>query len=201
MAHSNCNASYSKQGVIWQSYSVKATISCVWQKASDECASPHLVLIVVIVSQSLAVLVQLAHQHLARAEIKGAEVHLVTKVTGQLRLAPKLLPRWTGRGGSDKMWETTTLNIISNKNTQVKNKRHRHGKLNGDEGERNTTDRSHFEHVHSGHWVTHQDHNMQQVKSEEKQSTVKWAMTLKSRYFVTWMQYIWWTLCLKPVIY
>lgn len=56
----------------------------------------HLVLVVVIIAQSLAVLVQLAHQHLPRAEIKGAEVHLVTKVTGQLRLAPKLLPRWTG---------------------------------------------------------------------------------------------------------
>lgn len=52
----------------------------------------HLVLVVVIVAQPLAVLVQLAHQHLPRAEIEGAEVHLVSKVTGQLRLAPKLLP-------------------------------------------------------------------------------------------------------------
>lgn len=59
----------------------------------------HLVLVVVIIAQSLAVLVQLAHQHLPRAEIEGAEVHLVTKVTGQLRLAPKLLPRWTGGVG------------------------------------------------------------------------------------------------------
>lgn len=47
-----------------------------------EPVCPHLVLVVVIVAQSLSVLVQLAHQHLPRAEIKGAEVHLVTKVTG-----------------------------------------------------------------------------------------------------------------------
>lgn len=57
---------------------------------------PHLVLVVVVIAQPLPVLVQLAHQHLPRAEVKGAEVHLVAKVTGQLRLAPKLLPRWTG---------------------------------------------------------------------------------------------------------
>lgn len=43
---------------------------------------PHLVLVVVVVSQPLAVLVQLAHKHLPCAEIKSAEVHLVTKVTG-----------------------------------------------------------------------------------------------------------------------
>lgn len=58
---------------------------------------PHLVLVVVIVAQPLSVLIELAHQHLPRAEIEGAEVHLVAEVTGQLRLAPKLLPRWTGR--------------------------------------------------------------------------------------------------------
>lgn len=63
---------------------------------SSRASLSHLVLVVVIIAQSLAVLVQLAHQHLPRAEIEGAEVHLVTKVTGQLRLAPKLLPRWTG---------------------------------------------------------------------------------------------------------
>lgn len=63
---------------------------------SSRARLSHLVLVVVIVAQSLAVLVKLAHQHLPRPEIKGAEVHLVTKVTGQLRLAPKLLPRWTG---------------------------------------------------------------------------------------------------------
>lgn len=29
---------------------------------------------------------------------------------------------------------------------------------------------------------------MQQVESKQKQSTFKWAMTLKSHYFVKWMQ-------------
>ena len=83
-------------------------------------------MVVVIIAQSLAVLVQLAHQHLPRAEIKGAEVHLVTKVTGQLRLAPKLLPRWTG--GEAETRETTKL-ISSLTKTKTKtreghNKRH-----------------------------------------------------------------------------
>lgn len=79
-----------------QKNGIQATVGCV---RVSRARLSHLVLVVVIVAQSLAVLVQLAHQHLPRAEIKGAEVHLVTKVTGQLRLAPKLLPRWTGRGG------------------------------------------------------------------------------------------------------
>lgn len=57
----------------------------------------HLVLVVVVIPQSLAVLVQFAHEHLPRAEVEGAEVHLVTKVTRQLRLASKLLSRWTGK--------------------------------------------------------------------------------------------------------
>lgn len=59
--------------------------------------SSHLCLVVVVVSESLAVLVELADEHLARAEVKGAEVHGVPQVAGQLRLAPELLPSWTGR--------------------------------------------------------------------------------------------------------
>lgn len=47
-----------------------------------ESVSSHLILVVVIVSHSLTVLVQLAHQHLPCAEIEGAEVHLVAEVTG-----------------------------------------------------------------------------------------------------------------------
>lgn len=72
---------------------------CVPTHKSGRPGLSHLVLVVVVVAHSLPVLVQLAHQHLPRAEIEGAEVHLVAKVAGQLRLAPKLLPRWTGRNG------------------------------------------------------------------------------------------------------
>lgn len=78
----------------------------------------HLILVVVIVAQSLPVLVQLAHEHLPRAEIKGAEVHLVTKVTGQLRLAPKLLPRWTI--GEAENTRNRYTNITSDKNKTKK---------------------------------------------------------------------------------
>lgn len=56
----------------------------------------HLVLVIVVITHSLPVLVELAHQHLPCAEVEGAEVHLVAEVAGQLRLTPKLLPRWTG---------------------------------------------------------------------------------------------------------
>lgn len=52
----------------------------------------HLSLAIVVISGSLSGFVQLAHEHLARAEINGAEIHGVAKVTGQLRLAPELLP-------------------------------------------------------------------------------------------------------------
>lgn len=69
----------------------------------------HLVLVVVVIAQPLPVLVQLAHQHLPRAEVEGAEVHLVTKVTGQLRLAPKLLPRWTGGSVDERKIHITAI--------------------------------------------------------------------------------------------
>lgn len=71
----------------------------------------HLGLIVVVIAQSLPVLVQFTHEHLPRAEVEGAEVHLVAKVTSQLRLAPKLFPGWTRCGGtttdhSVRLWTT-----------------------------------------------------------------------------------------------
>lgn len=67
---------------------------CVRESAAS---SSHLVLVVVVIPQSLTVLVQFAHEHLPRAKVEGAEVHLVTKVTCQLGLASKLLPRWTDK--------------------------------------------------------------------------------------------------------
>lgn len=69
-------------------------ICCVRRSAAG---LPHLVLVVVVIPQPLTVLVQFAHEHLPRAEVEGAEVHLVTKVTCQLGLASKLLPRWTDK--------------------------------------------------------------------------------------------------------
>lgn len=68
------------------------------KRASRSAASaPHLVLVVVVIPQSLTVLVQFAHEHLPRAEVEGAKVHLVAKVTCQLGLASKLLSRWTDK--------------------------------------------------------------------------------------------------------
>lgn len=93
----------------------------------------HLILVVVIIAQSLPVLVQLAHEHLPRAEIKGAEVHLVTKVTGQLRLAPKLLPRWTN-GEAETRETVISISSLTEKQEKHKNIRHQHRQLNTDEG-------------------------------------------------------------------
>ncbi len=103
-------------------YSVQAIISCVWQSAAGQAHLSYLVLVVVIIAQSLAVLVQLAHQHLSCAEIKGAEVHLVSKVTGQLRLAPKLLPRWTDKGGRDTRNRYINISSSPTKTTDIKTK-------------------------------------------------------------------------------
>lgn len=104
----------------------------------------HLVLAVVIVSQSLAILVQLAHQHLPRAEIKRAEVHLVTKVTGQLRLAPKLLPRWTNEEDAEmrrgKKKKNTTLALpLSKKQRSHRDWKHERQKTHRDDTEKCNT--------------------------------------------------------------
>lgn len=76
--------------------SVSGVIHSCCVKRSAESSS-HLVLVVVVIPQSLTVLVQFAHEHLPCAKVEGAEVHLVTKVTCQLGLASKLLPRWTDK--------------------------------------------------------------------------------------------------------
>lgn len=50
-------------------------------------------------SESLFVLLQLPRHHLSCSEVETSQVHCVSKVTGQLRLTPELLPRRTkGRG-------------------------------------------------------------------------------------------------------
>lgn len=61
----------------------------------------HLGLAGGVVAHALAALVRPAHQHLARAEVEGAQVHGAAQVARQLGLAPELLPaRAAGRQGS-----------------------------------------------------------------------------------------------------
>lgn len=57
----------------------------------------HPALTAVLVPETLPVLVQFTHDHLAGTEVEGAQVHGVAKVTGQLGLAPKLLSCGTVR--------------------------------------------------------------------------------------------------------
>ena len=52
----------------------------------------HLDLARGVVAHPLPALVHLAHQHLARAEVEGAQVHGAAQVARQLGLAPELLP-------------------------------------------------------------------------------------------------------------
>lgn len=61
----------------------------------------HLDLAGGVVPHPLPALVHFAHQHLARPEIKGAQVHGATQVPCQLGLAPEFLPAWAAdREGS-----------------------------------------------------------------------------------------------------
>lgn len=56
-----------------------------------------------VMPESLFVLLQLSRHHLPCPEVETSQVHCVSKVTGQLRLTPELLPwRTEGKEEGDK---------------------------------------------------------------------------------------------------
>lgn len=142
-------------------------------RLNETTSSSHLVLVVVVIPQSLAVLVQFAHEHLPRAEVEGAEVHLVTKVTRQLGLASKLLPRWTDRE-ADQRTRYYCYHLIQ---TGIKKPRDKDG------GPKQTHTRAQsLTHVHT--------HTRTTTCNKSEAVHIQIADDTQKSHIVKWMQYL-----------
>lgn len=97
MWHLTC---YSVNLLIWRTAQPESSHSPPPQRETHQC---YLGQAQGVMSESLFVLLQLSRHHLPCPEVETSQVHCVSKVTGQLRLTPELLPwRTEGKEEGDK---------------------------------------------------------------------------------------------------
>lgn len=91
---------YSVNLLIWHTTQLESSHSPPPQREILQC---YLGQAQRVMTESLFVLLQLSRHHLPRPEVETSQVHCVSKVTGQLRLTPELLPwRTEGKEEGDK---------------------------------------------------------------------------------------------------